>query len=517
MHSLAKDLSGPETELIQTHTAWVFVGPHHVLKVKKPVALGFLDFSTIERRKAACEAEVRLNARLSPDVYRSVVPITRDESGTYRVGGDGAAVDYGVHMRRLPDEARADLRLAEGRLKAADVTRVADHLASFHASLVETTSAAARFGAPAAIAGNLQENFRQAHDAAASRLSEREAEEIERQQSRFLERERARFENRVRDGRVRDGHGDLRLEHVYFEHGGPPTIIDCLEFNDRFRYADVCADVAFLSMDLRRLGASELAETFLAAYARASGDYELYRLIDFYEGYRAYVRGKVLSILAEDRGMPDATREGARREARSFFLLSLLEGRRSFLQPFLVAVGGIIASGKSTISDHLGGRISAPVVASDRTRKELLGVGPTEPVREGAWSGAYSPEFSERVYGELFERAGHVLSSGRPVLLDASFHSRVLRRRARVLARRHGARFYFVECRASARETRRRLAERARRRSLSDGRSEIFDEFVARFEPVTELEANEHYVVDTEQPLEESLRGVSDDLPVPSR
>ncbi len=359
----------------------------------------------------------------------------------------------------------------------------------------------------------MTENFRQAHDAIRECVSASEAQEIERQQMGFLSGRGALLEQRVRSGRIRDGHGDLRLEHVYFEGSGPPTIIDCLEFDDRFRYADVCSDIAFLSMDLRRLGRADLAERFVAAYAGASGDYELYELLDFYEGYRAYVRGKVASLLAEDTGIELRAREAARRQARAFFLLALVEGRKSLLPPVLVAVGGVIASGKSTVSEQIAAFTSAPVVSADRTRKNLLGVDERTKVHDAPWTGAYSPEFSDKVYAEVFSRAGHVLASGRPVVVDASFGSRKRREAVRELARAAGVRFVFVECRASREECKRRLERRARTRTVSDGRLQIFDEFVARYEAVTELPESEHVVIDTTLAVEQNVRALSERIP----
>jgi predicted kinase len=256
-----------------------------------------------------------------------------------------------------------------------------------------------------------------------------------------------------------------------------------------------------------------LAERFLAAYARASGDYELYELVDFYEGYRAYVRGKVSSMLAEDRSAKIETREQARTDARSFFLLSLLEGREALVRPAVVAVGGVIASGKSTIADRVGASMNAPVVDSDRARKELAGVSATTPMHEASWTGAYAPEFTARVYDEVFRRAASVLTSGRAVVLDASFRSRAHRDRARALGREHNVPFYFVECRAHPDECKKRLERRARSASVSDGRSEISGEFLASFEPPEEIPEGEHLVVDTALPTDENVRRLANELP----
>lgn len=512
MGTLKDDLSGPGIDLIETHTSWVFLDSKVVFKVKKPVDFGFLNFTTSEKRREACSAETRLNARLAPHVYQGVVPVTRDATGRHHFEGEGEVVDWAVKMVRLDDRCRADLRLRDGLLSSRDIDELAEHLVRFHAAM-PTNDEIAAFGGPEVILGNVRENFSQTRDSVRRYLSDREATEIEMKQIAFVERRRDLLESRMRAGRVRDGHGDLRLEHVYFSAGNAPTIIDCIEFNERFRYADVCADIAFLSMDLERHGRSDLAEQFLASYARASGDYELYLLVDFYEGYRAYVRGKVSSILASDAGAGAETRQRAGSDARRCYLLSLSAGREALLRPAVVAVGGVIASGKSTMADAVARLMSAPVVDADRTRKSMLGVEETTRLDDAAWAGAYAPEVTDAVYAKLLGRARCVLSSGRPVVLDASFRSPSMRDDARRMAREFGVPFYFLECRADPEECRRRLRARTKAASVSDGRLEIFDDFVAKWEPPSEIPSDEHLVVDTTIPLAENLVTLSHRLP----
>lgn len=511
MAALAQDIQALGFELVETHISWVFLADRVVYKVKKPVDFGFLDFTSIEKRREACEAEVRLNARLAPNVYRGVVPVTRSSSGQHALGGSGTVVDWAVEMTRLADSARADVMLAAGTLTPTAIDQLAERIARFHAAM-PTNEAIAAFGRPEVIAGNVSENFEQTRATVGQYLSEAEAREIETTQLTFVERHRDLLEARMKAGRVRDGHGDLRLEHVYFVDG-EPVVIDCIEFNERFRYEDVCADIAFLSMDLARLGRVDLAERWLGAYAASAQDYELYRLVDFYEGYRAYVRAKVASMLAEDPGASPAVRARAASEARRYYLLALSAGREPLVKPALVAVGGIIGSGKSTVAERIGGMMTAPILGADRTRKALLGVASTEPLHEAAWTGAYAPELTERVYETLFRNAAHVLASGRPVVLDASFRSRRLRERARAVAEAHGVPFFFVETRASAELCRQRLERRAQGPSVSDGRLEIFDAFVARWEPVDELVAPEHIVVDTALPIEDNAQRLRTLLP----
>jgi aminoglycoside phosphotransferase family enzyme/predicted kinase len=515
--SLKADLLRPEAypalrasrvELAETHVSQVMLLERDVYKVKRPVDLGFLDFTTLQRREAACRAEVALNARLAPDVYLGVVPVRRAADGHAGLLAEGPIVDWAVHMRRLPDERRADVMLAREELGGAEIDAIAARLARFHTAAA-TDAHIAGFGHPDAITRNVEENFAQTSDAMKLYAPD-EAPEIVRWQTAFLRGHRALFERRAATGRVRDGHGDLRLEHVYLEDDpakrGEPTIIDCIEFNERFRYADVCADVAFLSMDLEAHGRVDLAERLLARYAREAGDFDLYALVDFYESYRAFVRAKVSAMLAVDPDVAPEVRTRATSEARRHFLLALAADRGSLLRPAVVAVGGIIASGKSTIAERLADEMGAPVVDADRTRKAMVGVDAHQPIHDGAWAGAYDPGFTEGVYAEVLRRAEVVVASGRPVIVDASFRSLRLREAARQLANRCGVPFRFVECRADADVCRARLSARERSVSVSDGRLSVFDAFRARFEPVTELCPTEHVVLDTARPIEESLR-----------
>lgn len=489
-HDLARD-----RELVETHISWVFLGPTDVLKVKKPVAMGFLDFSTLAARHAACESELQLNRRLSHDVYRRVAPITRNPQGHHRVDGTGDVVDYAVVMRRLPDEHRADKLLSHGRLRRADVQRIARRLASFHEQAARS-KVIDTYGDPALIEGNVQENFDQAGALSTRYVSAEQEAEIEAAQLGFLREQPERFRRRVTDGKIRDGHGDLRLEHVYISDS-TLEVIDCIEFNERFRFADVCADLAFLAMDLRHNAHPDLAEDLLACYAQQSSDYDLYGLVDFYEAYRAYVRAKIASFVASDETIGAAAREPAARSARGYYLHALAAQRRPSRPPILVAVGGLIASGKSLTSDRISAQLNCPVVDTDRTRKHLLGVPFDQPVREQPFGGAYSPQFSDQVYDEVLRRAEVVLESGRSVVVDASFGSVARRARVRSLARRLGLPFRFVHCSVPKTEALRRLAERERRGSVSDGRSEIYEEFERQFSPPDELPAEEQLRVDT--------------------
>jgi hypothetical protein len=511
MGSLKDDFIDQGMDLRETHISQVFLTRDTVYKVKKSVSLGFLDFTTLERRRLDCEAEVELNRRLAPTIYTAVVPIARDAQGVHRVNGRGEHVEWAVEMRRLADSDAASERLRAGRLSRGDVCLLAEHIARFHAT-ARHDAQIERYGEVAQIEGNVRENFAQTRQSAAAHLDPKEIAAIEQWQLGFLQRHGARFAERAARGRIRDGHGDLRLEHCYLDDSGGVQIIDCIEFSDRFRYGDVCADLAFLSMDLDWHERHDLSEALLAAYACAADDYDLYGVVDFYESYRAYVRGKVSGMLEADLGADPEVRARAGREARKFYLLAEACTREPIAAPGVYAVGGVIASGKSTFAQALATRIGAPVVEADRVRKFLGGASPTTPFSDAAFSGHYDADTTARTYAELVRRADVVLASGRSVIVDASFRDREQRLAAMALARRHCVPFTFFECETPLSVCKERLALRALGPSISDGRAEVFDSFVASYQPVDELPAELHVRVDTSRPVAESLAQVENRL-----
>jgi predicted kinase len=294
----------------------------------------------------------------------------------------------------------------------------------------------------------------------------------------------------------RDGHGDLRLEHVYFMPEGP-IAIDCIEFLDRFRIADPALDVAFLAMDLARNGRRALGEFFLGRFAYESDDYDFFPLAEGYLSYRACVRAKVACFLAADESTPPDRARSKVGEAREYFELALTLARGRSARPVVFAVGGVIGSGKTTVAEQLSRSTGAPLVSADATRKFLGGI-PRE--AKGAAS-IYSAAFSERVRDELLRRGARVLESGRSVILDTTFVSRNYRRHARELASRFGAAFLFVECRAPESVLRERL--RGRTGGVSDAREDLLDRFLRAREPATELPPEERLVVDTTRSAEE--------------
>jgi hypothetical protein len=312
----------PETpqqvELGQTQMSFVFLTENHVYKVKKPVNLGYLDYTTLDKRQFFCQREVELNRRLCPDTYLGVVAITQDK-GDIVVDGKGRIVDYAVKMRRLPQAAMMDVLLAQNQVSPEMVSSTAQKLAEFHHK-AETNITISAFGKLDTITQNTEENFSQTRKYIGNTISREKYQRIKDFSDSFIEHNASLFHKRVADGRIRDCHGDLHAAHICFANG--ICIYDCIEFNDRFRYCDVASEVAFLAMDLDHYGRADLSRTFVSAYIDESEDKELKELLTFYKCYRAYVRGKVESFKLDDPHISEDEKTGVLAVARSYFGLA---------------------------------------------------------------------------------------------------------------------------------------------------------------------------------------------------
>ncbi|MCA8970553.1 MAG: AAA family ATPase [Planctomycetes bacterium] len=486
---------GP-VEVVSTHASHVFLTKHDVFKIKRAKNFGFLDYSTVELREHFCHEEVRLNRRAAPGVYLGVLPVRLDDAGHSLVRG-GDVVDYAVHMRRLPIERSAEALLATDRLGHDEIDELAAYLRRFYASVPHDQPS------PGALATSIQENFRQARPFVGEIVPEACFDEVVAAQSAWLEHHGLLLAQR----RSHDGHGDLRLEHVYFLDDGP-IAIDCIEFTERFRVGDWALDVAFLAMDLSDHGRQDLADSLLARLAYEFDDYDFWPLIDGYVSYRAFVRGKVACFVAADAHTAEGVRARKVSEARRYFALArdaLIAPRPA---PFLVCVGGKIASGKSTVARELARRASCAIVSADATRKALAGLAHTD---KGPAS-IYTPEFSSRVHDELCRRAALVLEAGRSVIVDTTFGTKSLRARFHELARHHGARFVFVECQTDEAESLRRLRARGPG-EVSDAREDQWATLSARFEEIDEFDASRHMIVDGALPSSRCAGAVLEKCP----
>ncbi len=313
----------PETppqgiELVQTQMSFVFLTDDYVYKVKKSVNLGYLDYTTLDRRHFYCQREVELNRRLCPDIYLGVVPITQDKNHI-SIEGQGEVIEYAVKMRRLPQQAMMDGLLANNQISPQMVTSVAQKLAEFH-QRAETNANISAFGDLGAITKNAEENFTQTVEYIGRTISQAKYRRIKNYTDSFIEKNTSLFHKRITDGKIRDCHGDLHAAHICFTNG--ICIYDCIEFNDRFRYRDVASEVAFLAMDFDHFERADLSRSFVNAYVAQSRDEELVRLLNFYKCYRACVRGKIESFKLDDPYISEEEKTEVLAVARSYFGLA---------------------------------------------------------------------------------------------------------------------------------------------------------------------------------------------------
>jgi aminoglycoside phosphotransferase family enzyme/predicted kinase len=476
-------------EVRHTHISAVFLAGEHAYKIKKPVELGFVDFSTLERRRHFCHEELRLNRRLAADVYLDVVPIVAD-GRRVKVEADGPAIEWAVKMRRLPDEATLEHRLDRGEVGPELIEDLAVRIARFHA-LAERGEHVSRFGRFEVVERNALENFEQAAPQVGSTISRAVFDRLQSLTAEALARHRALIESRAGRGVPCDTHGDLRLGHVYhFPERAPPAdlvVIDCVEFNERFRFADPVSDMAFLQMSLARSGYCAWAAAFEESYFRAAGDDEGRALVPLYVSYRAAVRGKVDGMQAAHSEIPPDDRQVALSKSRGYWLLALGALEQPANGPCLVLVGGLPGTGKSTLAAALAQRAGCKVIRSDVVRKELAGT--LRDVAESAAfeQGIYSPEWTGRTYAECLRRAESLLFEGGRVVVDANFRDDTQRRTFLDAAAHWGVPPILLVCQADAETVRTRLL--SRNDDVSDADWSIYEQAAhgwQRFSPATQ-------------------------------
>jgi len=499
LNSKAYPENPPKIELVQTQMSFVFLTDNYVYKVKKPVNLGYLDYTTLEKRQFYCQREVELNRRLCPDAYLGVVSITQDKSDIV-IGGQGEVIEYAVKMRRLPQEKMMAALLDRNQVSTEMIAAVAERLAEFHRR-AETSDAISQFGGLDTIIQNTGENFTQTEKYICKAISEKKYGQIKDYTDGFIAQNTSLFQKRVKEGRIRDCHGDLHAAHICFSDG--ICIYDCIEFNDRFRYSDVASEVAFLAMDLDHYGRADLSRSFVKAYVARSRDSELLRLLGFYKCYRAYVRGKVACFQLDDPYIKE--KEPVRETARSYFDLA-----HAYLRPkpALFITVGLVGAGKTVLAQALARQLGLAAIHSDVTRKRLASIPLTEHRFEEFDHGIYSADFSRLTYDTMLNEAKIILADGGSVILDASFIRAEHRLKAKQLAEEMKADFFIIECTLAEEIVRQRLPERLKQGTVSDGRWEIFEEQKRQFEAVTEvLEAN-YVIIDTSRPVSETVRQV---------
>jgi uncharacterized protein len=471
---------------LETHISHVFLAGEYAYKLKKPVDFGFLDFTTAEKRRAACADEVRLNVRLAPDIYLGVVPVCHGATG-YHVRPQGCApgeieVEVLVHMRRFPQDGLLDRLAMAGRLTPDIMTDIAHQLTQFHATAARSP-AIDQFGSVASIRAPVLQNFEQTRPYIGRTVSAATHAHLQTWSEEFLQTHAELFATRIRTGKIVDGHGDLHLRNMC-KIDGRVLIFDCIEFNPALRAGDVMNDIAFLIMDLHHRALTALANRFLNEYLEQTRDTVGLKLLDFYRVYRACVRAKVMSF--ESDTVPATERHNVELEAASYF--DLAEQALAARTPGLLLTCGLSGSGKTTLARQAAEILDGVMVRSDAVRKHLAGI-PLAMRGTQSDSDIYTADMTTRTYRALLQHAREIIASGRWAILDAVFGKQSERVDAAALARELHVPFGILYCVAPHAELVRRLDRRsAEGRDVSDATVAVLEQQLTHFEPPSQDE-----------------------------
>ena len=484
-----------DIQLIETHISWVILTGKFAYKIKKPVDLGFLDFSTLERRRHCCEEELRLNRRLAPDYYLAVIPITGSEQQPVP-GGSGTAIEYAVQMKQFPTDQQLDILLQQGRLQPAQMDAVARLVADFHQQIVIAPTDS-EYGEPAAICHAVQENFAQIgqylQEHTPTALLDPLADWIEAACKRLT----PLFSQRKADGFVRECHGDMHLRNLAWVDGRP-LVFDCIEFNAQLRWIDIISEVAFLVMDLQDRGQPRLAWRFLNAWLEGAGDYAGMVLLRFYLLYRALVRAKVEAIRASQSGISDVEHAEVLEACNVY--LQLAESYTTANRPVLIITRGVSASGKSTLTQPLLEQLGAIRIRSDVERKRLFGLVPGSKQQAEVGAGIYTAAAGQQTYDRLLELGREVLDAGYTVIIDAACLQLQQVARFRELADTQQLGFVILEFRASPDTLRERIARRTR--GVSDADRTVLEHQLSNWQELPAEDQAHCIRIDTESEVD---------------
>jgi len=483
--------------LIETHISWVLLTGDWAYKVKKPVDLGFVDFSTLKLRRRYCEEELRLNRRLAPAIYDSVVEI-RGAPAAARIGGSGPVLEYAVRMREFPQSALADRMAARRALRPQMIDALARTIAEFHRG-APAAAKSQRFGTPATALAAALQNF----DHILPSLARVDSRNLLRRLRKWTRAEHAARRrallSRRRGGFVRECHGDLHLGNIAVLEGCP-TPFDCIEFNAALRWIDVMSEVAFLLMDLADHGRADLASRFLNAYLEVTGDYGGLEVLRYYLVYRALVRAKVNVLRARQPQVSPMEKKRLGRLVHGY--LDLAQDYTMRRPPALMITHGVSGSGKTSATQSLIELAGAVRIRSDVERKRLHGLAPLARSGSGMGRGIYTPAANAATYAHLERLARRILASGMPVVVDAAFLKRAEREAFRVLAADMGVPFVILDFTAPAELLAARVATRAAGgRDASEAGVSVIARQLATREPLAPEEMPATFTLDTSRPV----------------
>jgi len=499
-----------KVELLETHISCVLLAGNHAYKIKKPVNLGFLDFTSLAARRLFCEEELRLNRRTAASLYREVIAITGSAARPV-LGGDAPPIEYAVRMTRFGQDALLDSMARNGTLVPDCIDALAQRVAEFHQAF-PPASATQPFGSASQILTAALQNFDQMQvlaGASHSADAQADADTLARLRD-WTTQTHAKlaglFEQRKRDGFVRECHGDLHLGNIVMLEG-VPTPFDCIEFNAAFRWIDVMNEVAFLVMDLQEHGLAQLAFRFLNRYLEASGDYAGLQVLRFYIVYRALVRAKVACIRSHQSGIEAKLKVHALAQYRHY--LAFAKAMSADGGSALVLMHGLSGSGKSRVARQWAESLRAVQLRSDVERKRLHGLAPLARTGSAPGAGIYTSEDTERTYDRLADLALTLFAAGYPVIIDAAFLAGRHRTRFRDLARQAGVPFVIASCSVPPQVLQERVARRhAKRTNASEAGPAVLDQQLSTSEPLTADESADVLALDGRDTASASLAAI---------
>lgn len=490
--------------VVETHISWVMLTGEYAYKIKKAVDFGFLDYSTLEKRKFFCEEELRLNSRFAPDLYLDVVAICGAD-GSLKIGGDGEVVEYAVRMRQFPQAAQLDRLLDAGDLESLDILTAARQISAYHEQ-ASVATADTPFGTPDRVAAPVMENFRQILPRLADPQQVKSVEALREWSKNQTDLLRETFVERKGLGRIRECHGDLHLSNL-IRRDHRVLAFDCIEFDPDLRWTDVLCEIAFLIMDLEVRERDDLAFECASAYLEAGGDYDGVRLLPYYLVYRSLVRAKVAAIRMVDDALDAAVREQQANRFQRHIAIAQRDSTRH--RPLLVLCHGLSGSGKTWLSDRLIGALGAIRVRSDTERKRLFGLQALTHSGSDIGAGIYDSAATAATYARLELCARASLEAGLPVIVDAAFLQHAQRERFTSLARELGAARVILHCHADDRVLEDRLRRRAQqKKDASEADLEVLRYQHKHYQPPEESELPDTMTIDTGNDID--IAGLTD-------
>ncbi|MCW8918701.1 MAG: AAA family ATPase [Gammaproteobacteria bacterium] len=479
-------------ELVETHISWVLLTGHYAYKVKKGVDFGFLDYSTLEKRRLQCALELRLNRRTAPQLYLEVVPIGGSAEAP-RLHCE-PAIEYAVKMQQFAQQALLSQVAARGELDEAKVIALAEVIAAFHAT-AEVALPDSPYGTPKAVYHPVAENFSQLREQLDDTALRRRLDALEQVSRGLFEQHREHFARRKTGGFIRDCHGDLHLNNIVLLDGAP-RLFDCIEFNDNLRIIDLISELAFLLMDLEARGHANLTNLLLNRYLELGGDYAALPLLPFYLGYRAMVRAKVAALRLGQPGLTPSLRTAVFGELDTY--LDLAEHYARPGQPQLLITHGLSGSGKSSLTAPLLRLPGVVRIRSDVERKRLFGLTANAASHSAPGENIYSADASRHTYQRLRELAAAALAGGYRVIVDATFLERTERDAFRQLAGQLHIPFTLLHFKATPTILRQRVTARSNQgRDASEADNAVLERQLMHYQPLGEEEMAESLTLDS--------------------